>query len=62
LSGFTARYYRLPRLWNELKTAKADGSYTNLLAQLAKTDLLVLDDWGLTPPDSDQRRDVRNIG
>lgn len=58
LSGFTARYYRLPRLWHELKIAKADGTYSNWLSQLAKIDLLVLDDWGLVCPDEEQRRDL----
>lgn len=58
LLGFTARYYRLPRLWNELKIAKANGTYANWLSQLAKVDVLVLDDWGLAAPDDEQRRDL----
>lgn len=58
LMGFTARYYRLPRLWLELKIAKANGTYANWLSQLAKVDVLVLDDWGLTAPDDEQRRDL----
>jgi DNA replication protein DnaC len=33
LDGFTSRYYRLPRLWEELRIAKANGTYTNWLAQ-----------------------------
>ena len=61
LIGFTSRYYRLPRLWNELKIAKANGSYSTWLAQLAKVDVLVLDDWGLVPPNEDQRRDLLEI-
>ena len=61
LSGFTAKYYRLPRLWHEFKIAKADGSYPALLAQIAKLDLIILDDWGLVQPDSDQRRDLLEI-
>ena len=61
LIGFTSRYYRLPRLWNELKMAKANGSYSSWLAQLAKVDLLVLDDWGLVSPDEEQRRDLLEI-
>lgn len=61
LTGFTSRYYRLPRLWHELKIAKADGSYPNWLSQLAKIDLLILDDWGLVPPDDEQRRDLLEI-
>jgi DNA replication protein DnaC len=58
LLGFTARYYRLPRLWNELKIARANGTYANWLSQLAKIDVLVLDDWGLASPDAEQRRDL----
>lgn len=47
--GFSARYYRLSRLLMELGLAKADGSYPTLMRKLAKTDLLVLDEWGITP-------------
>jgi DNA replication protein DnaC len=58
LTGFTSRYYRLPRLWHELKVARADGTYSNWLSQLAKVDILILDDWGVVSPDVDQRRDL----
>jgi DNA replication protein DnaC len=61
LLGLTSRYYRLPRLWHELTVAKADGSYTHWLAQLAKVDLLILDDWGLVAPHDEQRRDLLEI-
>jgi len=61
LTGLTARYYRLPRLWNELKIAKANGTYSNWLSHIAKVDVLVLDDWGLVAPDEEQRRDLLEI-
>lgn len=61
LSGLTSKYYRLSRLWNDLKIAKANGTYANLLAQIAKIDLLILDDWGLTQPDGEQRKDMLEI-
>jgi DNA replication protein DnaC len=61
LKGFSSRYYRLSRLWHELKVAKADGTYTKWLAQIAKIDILVLDDWGLTPLDDEQRHDLLEI-
>jgi len=58
LNGFTARYCRLPRLWHELKVARANGSYAAWLNQTAKIDVLILDDWGITPPDEEQKRDL----
>lgn len=61
LDGFTSRYYRLPRLWEELKVAKANGTYASWLAQLAKIDLLILDDWGLITPDIERRQDLLEI-
>lgn len=61
LTGFTSRYYRLPRLWEALKVARADGTYNHLLSQIAKVDVLILDDWGVSAPDSDQRRDLLEI-
>ena len=47
LEGFTAKYYRMPRLLEDLEIARGDGRYLKLLKQLAKTDILVVDDWGL---------------
>jgi DNA replication protein DnaC len=44
--GHPAIYYRSPRLLGELKMARADGSFVRLLARLAKTELLIIDDWG----------------
>jgi DNA replication protein DnaC len=61
LTGFSSKYYRLPRLWNELKIAKADGSYMSWLSQLAKINLLILDDWGVVSPDNEQCRDLLEI-
>lgn len=59
--GFTARYYRAPRLLAELGIARGDGSYPRLLNQLARTDLLVLDDWGLAPFTDAQGRDLLEV-
>jgi DNA replication protein DnaC len=59
--GCSARYYRVSRLLAELGIAKADGSYPRLLGRLAKTDLLLLDEWGLVPlsvPDARELLDV----
>ncbi len=61
LEGYTALYLRLPRLFEELRLAKADGRYGKLMLSYAKTDLLVLDDWGLTPMTDPQRRDLLEL-
>ena len=61
LQGHTTRYYRLPRLHLTLTQAKADGSYHKLLQQLAKTRLLILDDWGMETLNTAQRHDLMHI-
>lgn len=57
----TALYMRMPRLFEELAIAHGDGRYTKLLAQIAKTDVLVLDDWGLAVLTDTARRDLLEI-
>lgn len=60
--GYTAFYQRLPRLLTELEIARGDGRYPKLMRQLAKVDVLVLDDWGLENGLNDrQRRDLLEI-
>lgn len=59
--GYTALYLRLPRLLQELAIAKGDGRYPKLLSMLAKTEVLILDDWGLVPMNPEQRRDLLEI-
>ena len=59
--GYRALYRRVPRLFEELLLARADGTYARLLARIARFDLLLLDDWGLTPLDDLQRRDLLEI-
>jgi DNA replication protein DnaC len=61
LLGLTAKYYRLPRLWGKLKTAKIDGTYSQLLSEISKIDVIILDDWGISSPDEEQRRDLLEI-
>lgn len=59
--GYSAEYHRLSRLFPALGIAKGDGSYGKLLLRLAKTDLIVLDDWGLAPFTDENRRDLLEI-
>jgi DNA replication protein DnaC len=59
--GFRAIYRRVPRLFDELRLARADGTYPRLLARLAKVDVLVLDDFGIAPLTDEARRDLLEI-
>jgi len=59
--GYRALYRRAPRLFDELTLARADGTYTRLLARFARIDVLVLDDWGLVPVKDMERRDLLEI-
>jgi len=52
---------RAPRLFHELHVARGDGSSTRVLSRLAKTDLLVIDDWGLAPLTPTERRDLLEV-
>ena len=59
--GFSVYYTRLPRLFEELRIAHGDGSFTRRLAQLAKTDLILIDDWGLAKPSAAERADLLEV-
>jgi len=59
--GYTVQYIRLSRLLRELMIAKGDGRYPKLLANLAKVDVLLLDDWGLTKLTAENRRDLLEV-
>jgi len=59
--GHSVRYLRLPRLFEQLRIAHGDGSYARLLAQLLRTELLILDDWGMQKVTAQQRQDLMEI-
>lgn len=61
LEGHKALYQRLPRLLHDLEIAKGDGRYRTMLAGLQRIDLLILDDWGVTPLTDANRRDLLEI-
>jgi DNA replication protein DnaC len=47
--GFSVLYARAGRLFDELHVAHGDCSFARRLTQLAKLDLLVLDDFAISP-------------
>lgn len=59
--GHSALYLRISKLFEDLALAKGDGRYLKLLGNIAKTDLLVLDDFGLSPLNQEQRHDLLEI-
>jgi len=59
--GYSALYLRVPKLFTDLDLAKGDGRYGKLLSGFAKTNLLVLDDWGLSKLNKEQQRDFLEI-
>jgi DNA replication protein DnaC len=59
--GLPVLYRRLPRLLEEMEIAREDGSLLKLRQQLAKTRLLVLDDWGVCTLTSQGRQDLLEI-
>jgi DNA replication protein DnaC len=59
--GLSVVYVRTPRLFEELRIAHGDGSFSKRLSALAKTDLLILDDWGLAPLNQGERNDLLEV-
>jgi len=60
-AGYTVLYLRAPRLFETLHQAHGDGSHLKTLTRLAKVQLLIIDDFLLTPPSDCERRDLLEI-
>jgi DNA replication protein DnaC len=60
-SGFSALYVRAPRLLEELRIAHGDGSFGRRLAQLARIDLIALDDFAIAPITPSERNDLLEL-
>ena len=61
LEGHQAQYLRVPRLLTDLRIAHGEGTVPKLYRDLARIELLVLDDWGLAPIDAARARDLLEI-
>ncbi|RAW99190.1 MULTISPECIES: IS21-like element helper ATPase IstB [unclassified Photorhabdus] len=59
--GYVVYYYRLKGLLELCRQCHGDGSYPRLLNKLSRSQLLILDDWGLEVLTSDQRSDLLEI-
>jgi DNA replication protein DnaC len=60
-AGYKTLYIRAPKLFTTLYQSRADGSYLKYLAKLAKMDLMIIDDLGLTPMSDIERKDFMEV-
>jgi len=61
LDGFRAYYIRVPTLLEDIKIARADGTYTNLLRRYSRFQLLILDDFGVSQISTDDATNLFEI-
>lgn len=61
MQGYTVAYFNVQKLLLQTKLARAAGTIARLFDHLAKTRLLILDDFGLTSLDANQRLDFLDI-
>jgi len=61
LSGYKTFYTITARILKKLKLSKVDGTYLKELEKLTKTDLLILDDFGLQALDNQDRETLMDI-
>lgn len=59
--GRSVFYQRVPRLFEALALARGDGRHARMLKSLARVELLILDDWGLSVLSQGQRIDLLEI-
>jgi DNA replication protein DnaC len=59
--GYSSLYLRVPRFLQDLLISKGDGRFGRLLTAIAKTNLLLLDDWGMSKLTIEQSRDLLEL-
>jgi DNA replication protein DnaC len=59
--GRRVLYQRVPRLFEALALSRGDGRHARLLKTLARVELLILDDWGLSGLTQAEREDLLEI-
>ena len=59
--GLSALYVRAPRLFEELNLCHADGSFRKRLAAIAKTHVLIIDDFAISPMGARERTDLLEL-
>jgi len=59
--GYTVAYWNMQKLMTKLKIARLEGNNISMFEKLAKTDVLIIDDWGLSKMDNQQQLDFLEI-
>ena len=61
IDGFQVYYIRMANLFEDIKLARIDGSYTKLINKYSRYKLLIIDDFGVTPISSDDTTNLFEI-
>ena len=61
IDGYRVYYIRTPSLLEEIKIARLDGTYTNLLKKYSRFKVLILDDFGVAPMLADDATNLFEI-
>ncbi len=61
IDGYRVKFVKLPVFLEELQLSHINGGFMKLLQQLMQVDLLILDDFGITPINESQRHDLLTI-
>ena len=61
IDGFTVYYIRTATLLEDIKVARIDGTYTNLIKKFARYKLLIIDDFGVAPISTDDTTNLFEI-
>ena len=59
--GLSVQYFRMSKLFELLKMHHANGKHLQLTSQIAKTDVIILDDWGLGQLNKNDRHELLEI-
>lgn len=60
-NGYSVLYKRCSRLFGELSIARADGRYHKVLQQLLRTELLIIDDFGINALNKNESADLMEV-
>jgi len=61
IQGYTVAYFNVQKLLLQIKLARASGAIIRFMERLAKTNLLIMDDFGLSNLEGQQRLDFLEI-